>query len=92
MIDSGGIIVLSRRFKKSMQTSEFSEVGLMLNLSCCFAFFVWFCFSFWKRCNVTAMRSGKLTHKDNADSGVQFITLVGPKQSLLLGKDPNQCL
>ena len=38
------------------------------------------------------MRSGKLTHKDNADSGVQFITLVGPKQSLLLGKDPNQCL
>ena len=59
MIDSGGIIVLSRRFKKSMQTSEFGEVGLMLNLSCCFAFFVCFCFSFLKLCNVIAMCSGK---------------------------------
>ena len=39
---------------------------------------------------VVATRSGKLTQKDNADSGVQFITLVGPRQSLLLAKDPNQ--
>ena len=30
----------------------------------------------------------KLTQKDNADSGVQFITLAGPRQSLLLTKDP----
>ena len=29
----------------------------------------------------------KLTQKDNADSGVQFITPAGPKQSLLLAKD-----
>ena len=34
----------------------------------------------------------KLTQKDNADSGVQFITLAGPRQSLLLTKDPNQFL
>ena len=34
----------------------------------------------------------KLTQKDNADSGVQFITPVGPRQSLLLAKDPNQFL
>ena len=34
----------------------------------------------------------KLTQKDNADSGVQFITLVGPRQSLLLAKDPDQHL
>ena len=34
----------------------------------------------------------KLTQKDNADSGVQFITLAGPRQSLLLSKDPNQHL
>ena len=30
----------------------------------------------------------KLTQKDNADSGVQFITPVGPRQSLLLAMDP----
>ena len=30
----------------------------------------------------------ELTQKDNADSGVQFITLVDPRQSLLLAKDP----
>ena len=34
----------------------------------------------------------KLTQKDNADSGVQFITPAGPRQSLLLAKDPNQHL
>ena len=39
------------------------------------------------------MRSGnKLTQKDNADSGVQFIIPAGPTQSLLLAKDPNQLL
>ena len=41
------------------------------------------------------MRSGKkkkkkLTQKDTTDSGVQFITLVGPRQSLFLAKDPDQ--
>ena len=34
----------------------------------------------------------KLTQKDNADSGVQLITPVGPRQSLLLAKDPDQFL
>ena len=34
----------------------------------------------------------KLTRKDNADSGVQFITLAGPRQSLLLAKDSDQFL
>ena len=34
----------------------------------------------------------KLTQKDNTDSGVQFITPVGPRQSLLLAKDPDQHL
>ena len=34
----------------------------------------------------------KLTQKDNADSGVQFITPVGPRQSLLLAKGPDQHL
>ena len=37
--------------------------------------------------SVVATRSGKQTQKENADSGVQFITLVGPRQSLLLAKD-----
>ena len=42
---------------------------------------------------VVATHSGnQLTQKDNADSGVQFITLVGPRQSLLLAKDPDQFL
>ena len=42
---------------------------------------------------VVATRSGnKLTQKDNADSGVQFITPAGPRQSLLLAKDPDQFL
>ena len=40
---------------------------------------------------VIAMRLGnKLTQKDNAESGVQFLTLMGPKQSLLLAKDPDE--
>ena len=39
---------------------------------------------------VVATRSGKLTQEDNADSGVQFITPAGPRQSLLLAKDPDQ--
>ena len=34
----------------------------------------------------------KLTQKDNADSGVQFITLSGSRQSLLLAKDHDQFL
>ena len=34
----------------------------------------------------------KLTQKGNADSEVQFITLAGPRQSLLLAKDPEQFL
>ena len=42
--------------------------------------------------NVVATHSGKLTEKDNADSGVQFITPAGPRQSLLLAKDPDQLL
>ena len=41
---------------------------------------------------VAATRSGKQTQKDNADSGAQFITLAGPRQSLLLAKVPNQFL
>ena len=36
------------------------------------------------------MVGNKLTQEDNADSEVQFITPVGPRQSLLLAKDPNQ--
>ena len=32
------------------------------------------------------------TQKDNTDSGVQFITPAGPRQSLLLAKDPDQHL
>ena len=43
--------------------------------------------------SVVATRSGnKLTQKDDADSGVQFITLAGPRKSILLAKDPNQFL
>ena len=34
----------------------------------------------------------KLIQKDSADSGVQFITLAGPRQSLLLAKDPDRHL
>ena len=34
----------------------------------------------------------KLTQKDNADSGVKVITLAGPRQSLLLAKDPDKFL
>ena len=42
---------------------------------------------------VVATHSGKqLTQKGNADSGMQFITLAGPRQSLLLAKDPDQFL
>ena len=42
---------------------------------------------------VVAVRSrNKLTQKVNADSGVQFITPAGPRQSLLLAKDPDQFL
>ena len=44
-------------------------------------------------CNAVATRPGnKLTQKDNADSGVQFIIPVGPRQSLLLANDPDQHL
>jgi len=41
---------------------------------------------------VVATRSGKQLTQDNADSGVQFITPAGPRQSLLLAKDPDQHL
>ena len=41
---------------------------------------------------VVAILGNKLTQKDNADSGVQFITPAGPRQSLLLAKDPDQHL
>ena len=34
----------------------------------------------------------KLTQKNNASSGVQFVTPAGPRQSLLLAKDPDQFL
>ena len=44
------------------------------------------------RAGIVAMRSGKQTQKDKADSGVQFITPVGPRQNLLLAKDPDQSL
>ena len=47
--------------------------------------------SLWYCCS-HAFRGNKLTQKDNADSGVQFITPVGPRQSLLLAKDPDQFL
>ena len=42
--------------------------------------------------SVVVVRSRQQTQKDNADSGVQFITLAGPRQSLLLAEDPNQFL
>ena len=38
---------------------------------------------------VVTTRSGKQTQKDKADSGAQFITPAGPRQSLLLAKDPD---
>ena len=41
---------------------------------------------------VVYQKGKKLTQKDNADSGVQFITPAGPRQSLLLAKDPDQHL
>ena len=43
---------------------------------------------------VVAMHSRKKkpTQRDNADNGVQFITSVGPRQSFLLAKDPDQYL
>ena len=40
----------------------------------------------------TCCSHAKLTQKDNADSGVQFITPARPRQSLLLAKDPDQFL
>ena len=36
---------------------------------------------------VARLPGNKLTQKDNADGGVQFIAPVGPRQSLLLAKD-----
>ena len=40
---------------------------------------------------VVAMHSGKQTHSEGqSDHAVQFITPAGPRQSLLLTKDPNQ--
>ena len=41
---------------------------------------------------VATLPGNKLTQKDDADSGVQFNTLAGPRQSLPLAKDPDQHL
>ena len=41
---------------------------------------------------VARLPGNKLTQKDNADGGVQFIAPAGPRQSLLLAKDPDQFL
>ena len=42
--------------------------------------------------DVVATHSGKRTQKDDADGEGQLITLVGPRQSLLLPEDPDQLL
>ena len=39
-----------------------------------------------------ALQEANSLRKDNADSGVQFITPAVPRQSLLLTKDPDQHL
>ena len=44
----------------------------------------------WTQVLKPRVPGNKFTQKDNADSGVQFITLAGPGQSLLLAKDPDQ--
>ena len=44
----------------------------------------------WTQVLKPPVPGNKLTLKDNADSGVQFITPAGPRQSLLLDKDPDQ--
>ena len=44
----------------------------------------------WTQVLKPRILGNKLTPKDNANSGVQFITLAGPRQSLLLAKDPDQ--
>ena len=44
----------------------------------------------WTQVLKPPVPGNKLTLKDNADSGVQFITPAGPRQSLLLLKDLNQ--
>ena len=46
---------------------------------------------FYKYCFARIL-GNKFTQMDNADSEVQFITLAGPRQSLLLAKDPEQFL
>ena len=46
----------------------------------------------WTYCLQPRFPGNKLTQKDKAHSGVQFITLAGPRQSLLLAKDPDQFL
>ena len=38
------------------------------------------------------VQGNKLTQKDNEDSGVQFITPAGPRQTLVLAKNPDQFL
>ena len=50
----------------------------------------WYCYShvFWE----TDSLRRTITQKDNADGEVQFIMPVGPRQSLLLAKDPVQHL
>ena len=45
-----------------------------------------------KRVLYAHVPGSKLTQKDNADSGVWFITPAGPRKSLLLAKDPDQFL
>ena len=41
---------------------------------------------------VACLLGNKLTQKDNADGGVQFIAPAGPRQSLLLAEDLDQFL
>ena len=50
-----------------------------------FQFQVSFILTLWPR-----ILGNKLTQKDNADSGVQFIAPAGPRQNLLLAEDPDQ--
>ena len=78
-------------FKMSKEGTLFSVSGfstLMLFFSCLFHIVLWGTKSM--SAAVVATHPGsKLTHKHNADSGVQFITR-GPRQNLLLTKDPDQ--
>ena len=58
-----------------------------MTVSFCFVWFSWFGFVLLL---LPCVLGNKLTQKDSADSGVQFITPAGPRQSFLLAKDPDQ--